>query len=312
MMEKSARIYVAGHRGLVGSALVRQLGKQGFSNLIMFAHKDLDLLDGGAVATMFHKKKPEYVFLAAAKVGGIHANSTYPAQFIFENLQIQNNVIHQSYLNKAKKLVFLGSSCIYPGLCPQPIKEEYLLTGPLEPSNEPYAVAKIAGIKMCQSYNRQYGTNFISIMPTNLYGVNDNFHSENSHVVPALMRRFYEAKKAKATSVTVWGSGKPKRELLFSDDLADACIFLMNNYDGSEIINVGSGEEFTIAELAQLIKEVIGFEFELVFDSSKLDGTPRKILDVTRIQNLGWQPKTSLRDGLRMVYDWFLKEVVCG
>ena len=306
-MKSSSKIYVAGHNGLVGSAIVRELTRSGYTNLTLRTSSELDLRDGAAVSQFFKKEKPEYVFLAAAKVGGIHANSTYPAEFIFENLSIQNNIIHNSYLNEVKKLLFLGSSCIYPKLCPQPIKEEYLLTGSLEPTNDAYAIAKIAGIKMCQSYNQQYGTKYSSIMPTNLYGINDNFHPENSHVIPALLRRVHEAKVTAQKSVTIWGSGTPKREFLFVDDLADACIFLMQNYSSSEIINVGCGQDTTIRELAETIKEVVGCNAELLFDKTKPDGTPRKVLDVTRLTALGWKPKTSLKAGLETVYQWFLE-----
>ncbi|NCQ16442.1 GDP-L-fucose synthase, partial [Candidatus Falkowbacteria bacterium] len=256
-MEKNSKIYLAGHRGLVGSAISRKLRAEGYNNLVLKTKDELDLMDQSAVALFFKKTKPEYVFLAAAKVGGILANNTYPAQFIYENLQIQNNIIHQSYLNGVKKLLFLGSSCIYPRECPQPIKEEYLLTGPLEPTNEPYALAKIAGLKMCQSYNRQYGTNFISVMPTNLYGPNDNFDLDDSHVLPALIRKFHEGKINSSPTVVVWGTGSPKREFLHIDDLADACVFLMNNYNDSEIINIGTGVDITIKELAELIKNII-------------------------------------------------------
>ncbi len=311
-MEKSSKIFVAGHRGLVGSALLRRLQKGGYSHLITRTRQEMNLMDSEAVAEMFTAEKPDYVFLAAAKVGGIYANSHYPAEFIFENLQIQNTVLHQAYRHHVKKLLFLGSSCIYPKFCPQPIKEEYLLTGALEPSNEPYAIAKIAGIKTCQSYNRQYGTKFISVMPTNLYGMNDNFHPENAHVVPALLRRFHEARQANASEVTIWGTGTPKREFLFVDDLAEACLFLMNNYEQSEVINVGSGKDLSIQELAALIKEIVGCEAQLVYDSSKPDGTPRKVLDSSRINQLGWSAPTSLREGLKATYEWyqhqFLKE----
>ncbi|MBF0280397.1 MAG: GDP-L-fucose synthase [SAR324 cluster bacterium] len=307
-MEKSSKIFVAGHRGLVGSALLRQLQKEGYTNLITCSRQELDLKNSAAVAKKFEEEKPEYIFLAAAKAGGIYANSRYPAEFIYENLQIQNSVLHQAYLHHVKKVMFLGSSCIYPKLCPQPIKEEFLLTGALEPSNEPYAVAKIAGIKTCQSYNRQYGTNFISVMPTNLYGINDNFHPENSHVVPALIRRFHEARTSNLREVTIWGTGSPRRELLFVDDLAEACLFLMNHYEESEIINVGSGIDLSIQELAGLINEIVGAGVRLVYDSSKPDGTPRKVLDVSRINRLGWSAPTSLRAGLKITYEWYRRE----
>ena len=304
-MDLSSKIYVAGHRGLVGSAIVRVLQKQGFDNLVLRAHSELDLLDQKAVADFFQKEKPEYVFLAAAKVGGILANKTYPADFIYQNLQVQDNVIHNSYLHGVKKLLFLGSSCIYPRNCPQPIKEEYLLTGPLEPTNEPYAIAKIAGIKMCQSYNRQYGANFISVMPTNLYGPNDNFDLENSHVLPALIRKFHEAKINNQNEVAVWGTGTAKREFLHVDDLADTCVFLMQNYNDSEIINIGTGEDISIKDLAEIIKEITGFAGEIIWDTSKPDGTPRKLLDVSRLHNLGWKHKINLVEGLRTTYEWY-------
>ena len=306
-MQKQNKIYVAGHRGLVGSAIVRALQAQGYNNLILRAHKELDLLDQKTVTDFFQKEKPEYIFLAAAKVGGILANKTYPADFIYQNLQVQNNVIHNSYLHGVRKLLFLGSSCIYPRNCPQPIKEEYLLTGPLEPTNEPYAIAKIAGIKMCQSYNRQYGANFISVMPTNLYGPNDNFDLENSHVLPALIRKFHEAKINNQNEVVVWGTGAAKREFLHVDDLAEACVFLMNNYDSSEIINIGAGEDVTIKELAEMIKEVIGFTGDIMWDATKPDGTPRKLLDVSKLHNLGWKHKIGLSEGLKMAYEWYKK-----
>lgn len=307
-MEKHAKIFVAGHRGLVGAAIVRELGQQGYTNLVLRTRQELDLMDTSSVAEFFRVEKPEYVFLSAAKVGGIFSNNTYPAEFIFENLTIQNNIIHNAYLNQVKKLLFLGSSCIYPKLCPQPIKEEYLLSGPLESTNDAYAIAKIAGIKMCQSYNRQYGTNFISAMPTNLYGINDNFHPANSHVLPALLRRMHEAKESAANTVTIWGTGTPKREFLIVDDLANACIFLMQNYNENEIVNIGWGEDVTIRELAETIKEVVGCKAELLFDTSKPDGTPQKLLDVSRMTALGWTAKIRLKEGLQMVYDWFLQQ----
>jgi GDP-L-fucose synthase len=306
-MDKSAKIYIAGHRGLVGSAILRRLEKEGYSNFVLRTHAELDLLDQKATADFFAKEKPEYVFLAAAKVGGIMANSTYPADFIHSNLQVQNNVVHQSYLNKVKKLLFLGSSCIYPKLCPQPIKEEYLLTGVLEPTNEPYAVAKIAGTKMCQSYNRQYKTNFISVMPTNLYGPNDNFDLNNSHVLPALIRKFHDAKIENKGFVELWGTGTAKREFLHINDLAAACVFLMNNYDGSEIINIGSGGETSIKDLAELIKKIVGFEGEVRWDAGKPDGTPRKLLDVSKINKLGWKHEIKLEDGIRSTYGCFVE-----
>ena len=305
-MERDARIYVAGHQGLVGGAIFRRVKAAGFGNLIYRTLEELDLRNQGAVADFFQQERPEYVFLAAAKVGGIHANSTYPAQFIYDNLQIQNNIIHQAYVNKVKKLLFLGSSCIYPKLCPQPMKEEHLLDGKLEPTNEPYAVAKIAGIKMCQAYNRQYGTCFISLMPTNLYGPGDNFDLLDSHVIPALMRKCHEAKVAGAREVVIWGTGSPRREFLYVDDLADACLFLMENYEGSEIVNVGVGQDLSIKELALLVAKVVGFAGELAFDPGKPDGTPRKLLDVSRLHAMGWRAQMPLEEGLRRAYEWFL------
>ncbi len=309
-MEKDSKIYVAGHRGLVGSAIVRRLQRAGFGNLITRTSSELDLRDQQAVAAFFAAEKPDYVFLAAAKVGGILANNTYPAEFIYDNLAIQLNVIHQSYLNGVKKLLFLGSSCIYPKFAPQPMREEYLLDGKLEPTNEPYAIAKIAGIKMCQSYNRQYATRFISVMPTNLYGPNDNFDLQNSHVLPALLRKFHEAKEKEQPYVEVWGSGTPRREFLHADDLADACLFLMQTYEDSEIVNIGVGEDISIAELAELIREVVGYRGELRFDRSKPDGTPRKLLDVSRLQSLGWQAGIPLREGIEQTYRWYLEQTV--
>ena len=298
-LDKEAKIYVAGHSGLVGSAIVRALEKNGFTNILTRTHAELDLLEQASVRGFFEKEKPEYVFLAAAKVGGIHANNTYPAEFIYENIQIQTNVIHSSYLSGVKKLCFLGSSCIYPKFAPQPIKEEYLLDGKLEPTNDAYAIAKIAGIKMCQAYNRQYGTNYISVMPTNLYGPNDNYDPENSHVLAALIRKFVEAKKSNAPSVTVWGTGKPRREFLHVDDMADACLFLMENYNDSEIVNIGTGEDISIRELGELIAEEAGYKGRIEYDASKPDGTPRKLLDISRIVKLGWRPKMILKDGVR-------------
>ena len=307
-MKINSRIYVAGHRGLVGSAIYRLLKKRGFENLITRTHSELELMDAVAVQNFFEETKPEFVFLAAAKVGGIHANSTYPADFIRENLVVQTNVIHESWRNDVVKLMFLGSSCIYPKLCPQPISEESLLTGELEPTNEAYALAKIAGIKTCQSYNQQYGTNFISAMPTNLYGINDNFHPENSHVLPALIRRFHEAKLADSESVSIWGTGNPRREFLHSDDLADAVLFLMENYNDSEIVNVGCGEDQTIRVLAETISEVVGYSGSLVFDSSRPDGTPQKMLDISKIRVLGWRPEITLKNGLKQVYQWYTEQ----
>ena len=305
-MNKDDKIYVAGHRGMVGSAIVKKLKKDGFVNILGRSSAELDLTNQAAVYDFFAKEHPDHVFLAAAKVGGIHANSTYPADFIRNNLQVQVNVVEGAYRAGAKKLLFLGSSCIYPKLAPQPMPEDCLLTGPLESTNEWYAIAKIAGIKLCQAYRRQYGFNAISLMPTNLYGVGDNFNLENSHVMPALMRKFHEAKVNKVSEVVVWGTGTPRREFLNVDDLADAALFLMENYDGEEIVNVGVGEDLTIAELAELVKEAVGFTGEIVYDSSKPDGTPRKLLDVTRINGLGWRAKIDLRDGIAETYRWFL------
>jgi GDP-L-fucose synthase len=305
-MEKNAKIYVAGHRGLVGSAIVRALQAQGYNNIITKTHKELDLIDQKAVAEFFKTEKPEYVFQAAAKVGGILANSRYKAEFIYQNLQIQNNIIHNSYLNGVKKLLFLGSSCIYPKLCPQPIKEEYLLSGYLEETNDAYAIAKITGLMMCRSYNAQYGTNYISAMPTNLYGINDNFNPETSHVLPALIRKFHEAKVSGSPTVTVWGTGKVLREFLFVDDLADALVFMMNNYNDNIHANVGTGEDISIAQLADIVKKVIGYEGQIVYDSSKPDGTPRKLLDMSKLHGMGWKAKTSLEDGIRQTYQWVL------
>ena len=302
-MEKTSKIYIAGHGGMVGSAITRNLQSKGFTNFVTRTSKELDLRNSQAVSNFFVEEKPDYVFLAAAKVGGIQANNVFRADFIYENLMIQNNVIHQSYLNKVKKLMFLGSSCIYPKLAPQPLKEEYLLTGLLEPTNEPYAVAKIAGIKMCESYRLQYGCNFISVMPTNLYGPNDNYDLKNSHVLPALISKFHTAKVTKAAQVEVWGSGTPKREFLHVDDLAAACLFLMQNYNDLEFVNIGSGEDISIKDLALLVKEVIGFEGEIVFDTSKPDGTPRKLMDVSKLEKLGWKYAIALKDGIMAVYN---------
>lgn len=301
-MEKQAKIFVAGHRGLVGSAICKKLQEEGYSNLVLRTSAELDLRQQDAVAAFFATEKPEYVFVAAAKVGGIIANSTYPAEFLYQNLAIQNNIIHQAYMHGVKKLLFLGSSCIYPKLCPQPIKEEYLLTGPLEPTNDAYAIAKIAGIKMCDAYRQQYGCHFISAMPTNMYGPNDNFDLQNSHVLPALIRKMHNAKVTGQPHVTIWGTGTPKREFLHSDDLAAACLHLMLHFDEPGPINIGTGEDLSIAELAQMVKEVVGFEGQLEFDTSKPDGTPRKLLDVSRIHALGWKHKIELRDGISEVY----------
>ena len=307
-MEKDAKIYVAGHNGMVGSAIVRKLEAEGYQNIITRSSKELDLRDQQAVAGFFSAEKPDYVFLAAAKVGGIIANNVYRADFIYENLSIQNNVIYQSYLNKVKKLMFLGSSCIYPKMAPQPLKEDYLLTGPLEETNEPYAIAKIAGIKMCDAYRAQYGCNFISVMPTNLYGYNDNYHPQNSHVLPAMIRRFHEAKVEGKSEVVIWGSGRPKREFLFADDLAEACFFLMENYSEPDPINVGVGTDLTIKELAYLIKNIVGFEGDITFDFTKPDGTPRKLMDVSKLHAKGWKHKVELEDGIKLAYQDFLNK----
>ncbi len=316
-MKQDDKIYIAGHRGLVGSALVRQLQTQGCTNLVTRTHAELDLTDQAAVRNFFAAEKPEYVFLAAAKVGGIHANNTYPAEFIYQNLAIQTNVIHESWRNNVKRLLFLGSSCIYPRDCPQPMKEEYLLTGPLEATNRPYALAKIAGIEMCWSYNRQYGTQYLAAMPTNLYGPNDNYDLQNSHVLPALIRKMHEAKLRGDREMMVWGTGTPRREFLYSDDIADACVYLMNLPDKkffsllmddiAPLINVGCGKDQSILELAELVKNVTGFGGELIFDTSKPDGTPRKLLDVSKLGQLGWKIKTELREGIRQAYMDYLQ-----
>ena len=306
-MKKDSKIFVAGHRGLVGSAIVRKLLADGYTNVITRTRDELNLLDQKSVMDFFEKEKPEYVFLAAAKVGGILANNTYPADFIYQNLLIETNIVHSAYKNNVTKLLFLGSSCIYPKLAPQPIKEEYLLTGPLEPTNEAYAVAKIAGITMCQSYNKQYGTNYISAMPTNLYGVGDNFDLETSHVLPAMIRKFNDAKVSNNPSMTLWGTGVAKREFLYVDDLARACVFLMESYNDSSIVNIGTGEDVSIKELAELVKEVVGYTGEIIWDSTKPDGTPRKLLDVSKINNLGWKHSVSLKDGVINTYKWFLE-----
>jgi GDP-L-fucose synthase len=310
-IEKSDRIYVAGHRGLVGSAIVRRLQAGGYGNLALRSHAELELTDPAAVSDFFAREKPVHVFLAAAKVGGIVANDTYPAEFLYQNLMIQSNIIEASRRHGVKKLLFLGSSCIYPKHAPQPMKEEHLLTGPLEPTNEAYAIAKIAGIKTCSAYNRQFGTNYLSVMPTNLYGPGDNYHPEAGHVVPALMRRMHEAKIAAAASVKVWGTGRPKRELLYSDDLADASVFLMERHDArdlGEFVNVGTGIDLTIADLAAQIAAVVGFKGELTFDPQRPDGTPRKLLDCSRIHGLGWRARTRLPDGLKLAYQDFLQQ----
>jgi len=306
-MDKGSKIYVAGHRGLVGSAILRKLRAEGYTNLVTRTRQELDLRDQAAVNRFFEEERPEYVFLAAAKVGGILANSTYPADFIRDNLLIQTHVIDAAYRYGVKKLLFLGSSCIYPKHAPQPMKEEHLLTGPLEPTNEAYAVAKIAGIKMCQAYRRQYGFNAISLMPTNLYGPGDNFDLQTSHVLPALIRKFHEAKEEGRKEVVVWGTGTPRREFLHVDDLADAALFLMKHYESEEIINVGVGEDISIRELAELIARIVGFEGEIVYDTTKPDGTPRKLLDTSRLFALGWRPKIPLEEGIRQTYRWFLE-----
>lgn len=307
-MEKNARIYVAGHRGLVGSAIARCLEADGFANLLTRTSRELDLRNQAAVDAFFTAEQPEYVVLAAAKVGGIAANQSYPAEFIYDNLVMECNMIHAAYRHQVKKLLFLGSSCIYPKFAPQPLKEEYLLTGALEPTNEAYAIAKIAGIKLCQSYHRQYGANYISVMPTNLYGINDNFDLETSHVLPALLQKFYDAKTAGSPAVTIWGSGTPRREFLYVDDLAEACCFLLQNYNEPDIVNIGTGSDITIRELAEIMKEITGFAGEILYDAGKPDGTPVKRLDVSRINRLGWQAKTSLREGIQATYDWYLTE----
>lgn len=306
-MLKSAKIYVAGSNGMVGSAIVRTLEAKGYSNIVVKSSKELDLKNQQAVHDFFNQEQPEYVFLAAAKVGGIHANNTYPATFIYDNIMIQSNVIQAAYAFNVKKLLFLGSSCIYPKFAAQPIKEEYLLTGSLEPTNEAYAIAKIAGLKMCQFYKQQYGCNFISAMPTNLFGVNDNFNLENSHVLPALLRKFIEAKQNNKQEVTIWGSGTPMREFLFVDDLAEACLFLMENYNDVETVNIGTGEDVSIKELAETIMKIVGFEGHLIFDASKPDGAPRKLLDVSKINNLGWKHQTSLENGIQKTLNWIQK-----
>ena len=305
MMEKSAKIFVAGHRGMVGSAIVRELGRQGYTNIITRTHSELDLTRQAEVEAFFTKEKPEYVFVAAAKVGGIGANSQAPADFMYINMMIEMNIIHSAFMNGCKKVEFLGSSCIYPRMCPQPIKEEYLLSGYLEKTNEAYALAKISGLKYCEYLNTQYGTDYISVMPCNLYGINDNYHPEHSHVLPALIRRFHEAKMSGAENVTCWGDGSPLREFLYVDDLAELCVFLMNNYSGSETVNAGSGKEITIKGLTELVAEVVGYEGRILWDTSKPNGTPRKIMDVSKSEALGWKAKTSLREGIRLAYEDF-------
>lgn len=308
-MNKNSKIYVAGHRGLVGSAIVRNLESKGYTSIIGKTHAELDLTDQEAVARFFEQEKPEYVFLAAAKVGGIHANNTYPADFMMKNLQIQCNVIDSAFKNHVEKLMFLGSSCIYPKMCPQPIKEEYLLSDYLEPTNEGYALAKISGLKMCQFYNKQYGTKYISVMPTNLYGPNDNFDLENSHVLPALIRKIHEAKVENKPAVEIWGTGSPLREFLHVDDMADACVYLMETYEGNDFFNVGTGKDLTIKEVAGMIKEVVGYTGELAFNPSKPDGTPKKLLDVSRLASAGWRYKIELLDGIRATYQWYLQNI---
>lgn len=302
-MQLNSKIYVAGHRGMVGSAIVKNLENKGFNNIVIRTSDELNLIDQNAVADFFETEKPEYVFLAAAKVGGIVANNIYRADFIYENIMIQNNVIHQSYKTGVKKLLFLGSTCIYPKLAPQPLREEYLLTGLLEDTNEPYAIAKIAGIKMCDAYRSQYDCNFISVMPTNLYGFNDNYDLQNSHVLPALLRKFHEAKESNATEVQVWGTGKPLREFLHASDMADACVYLMQNYNDEGFVNIGTGKEISIADLALLIKNIVGFDGDIVFDTTKPDGTPRKLTDTTKLNSLGWKHSIDLEDGIREVYN---------
>lgn len=308
-MHKNDKIYLAGHRGLVGSAIARALQRQGYTDLVTRSHAELDLIDQAAVREFFARQRPRYVFLAAARVGGIHANNTYRADFIYSNLMVQANVIDAAYRNGVERLVFLGSSCIYPRDCPQPMREQHLLSGPLEHTNEPYAIAKIAGVKMCEAYNSQYSTDFVSVMPTNLYGIQDNFDLETSHVLPALMRKVHEAKVQRAKSVTVWGSGAPRREFLFVDDLADACVFVMQKAGATEMLNIGSGYEVSIRELAEIMCEVVGFEGELEFDRTRPDGTPRKLLDSARLHALGWRAQTPLREGLKLTYQWFLEHV---
>ena len=308
-MEKNAKIYVAGHRGMVGSALVRRLESEGYQNIIVRTSRELDLRNQQAVADFFAAEKPDYVFLAAAKVGGIMANNIYRADFLYENLQIQNNVIHSAHVEGVEKLMFLGSSCIYPKLAPQPLQEDSLLTGPLEYTNEPYAIAKIAGIKMCESYRKQYGRNYISVMPTNLYGPNDNYDLNNSHVLPAMIRKFHEAKVENKPFVELWGTGSPLREFLHADDLADACVYLMKNYDGEQFVNIGVGEDITIKNLAELIKSTVGYEGELRWNTDKPDGTPRKLMDVSKLHSMGWKHRYNLEEGVRITYQDFLQKL---
>ncbi|HEU4554227.1 MAG TPA: GDP-L-fucose synthase [Chitinophaga sp.] len=308
-MKLTDKIYIAGHRGMVGGAIKRRLETLGYQHIITRTSAELDLRNQAAVNEFFAAEKPDYVFLAAAKVGGIHANNTYRAEFLYDNLVMEANIIHAAYQNQVTKLMFLGSSCIYPKLAPQPLKESSLLTGPLEYTNEPYAIAKIAGIKLCEAYRDQYGCNYISVMPTNLYGIGDNYHPQNSHVLPALIRKFHEAKAANAPNVTVWGTGTPKREFLYADDLADACVYLMLHYDGKELVNIGTGEDLTIRELAETVKEVIGYEGGLVFDTTMPDGTPRKLMDVSKLHSLGWHHSTGLKEGITMAYADFKKSI---
>ena len=308
-MELNEKIYIAGHRGMVGGAILRHLTSIGYTNIITRKSEELDLRNQAAVNNFFRETQPKFVFLAAAKVGGIIANNTYRAEFLYDNLLIEANIIHAAYEHNVSKLMFLGSSCIYPKLAPQPLKEEYLLTGLLEPTNEPYAIAKITGIKLCEAYRDQYGVNFISVMPTNLYGIGDNYHPQNSHVLPALIRKFHEAKINYTPSVTIWGTGTPRREFLYADDLAEACIYLMKKYNGRELVNIGVGDDVTIKELAETVQRIIGFEGKLEFDHSKPDGTPRKLMDVTKLHGLGWRHHTSLEDGIRLAYeDFIIKE----
>jgi len=309
-LSPDSKIYVAGHRGLVGSAIVRRLQKGGYKNILTRTHEELDLTDIKTVASFFQRERPEYVFLAAAKVGGILANSTYPAEFIRDNLLIELSIIDAAHRSGVKRLLFLGSSCIYPKHCPQPMKEEYLMTGPLEPTNSAYAVAKIAGIEMCRAYNRQYGTSFLPVMPTNLYGPGDNFDLETSHVLPALIRKFHEAKVKGEKTVTIWGTGTPRREFLHVDDLADACFFLMTNYNGTDLINIGTGKDVTIRELAEIVGRVVGFAGDLEFDTSKPDGTPRKLLDVSKLDSLGWKASMDIEHGLQKTYEWYLEHLL--
>lgn len=307
-MISSNKVYIAGHRGMVGGAILRKLKSEGYNNIVVRSSSELDLRNQEAVNSFFEKEKPEYVFLAAAKVGGILANNIYRAEFLYDNLIMEANIIHAAYKNGVNKLMFLGSSCIYPKLAQQPLKEEYLLTGPLEPTNEPYAIAKIAGIKLCEAYRDQYGCNFISVMPTNLYGIGDNYHPNNSHVLPALIRRFHEAKSNKDEEVIVWGTGTPKREFLYADDLAEACVYLMKNYNEKELVNVGTGEDLTIKELAEIVKSIVGFEGKLSFDTTKPDGTPRKLMDVSKLNNFGWKYHTNIHEGIKNAYQDFLSK----